>query len=294
MKTILYVTSILIIVTCISAINQPKLIAEHAEIELLSDKFAFTEGPASDTSGNVYFTDIPNNTIYLYTTDSELKVFKKNSPANGLAFDNNEMLIVCGSDGGRNLYEIDVTTGQTQEIVSSVNGKKFNSPNDLWIDKNNGIYFTDPRYGNRGNMELETEQVYYIKPDRSGVIRVTENLEKPNGILGIENGKKLLITDHEAGTVFIYNIKKDGTLTGKKKFIENENVDGMAVDEMGNIYITSNNVKIYSSKGFLIDEIKTPETPTNVCFGGSDFKTLFITERKNVYKIKMNVKGSRY
>jgi gluconolactonase len=261
---------------------------------LVSDQFGFTEGPASDTAGNVYFTDVPNNTIYKYSTDGLLSVFMDSVPCNGLAFDINENLIVCGHNGGRNIFSIDIKSNKITELTTQFEGKKFNSPNDLWIDANNGIYFTDPRYGNRDNMELETEQVYYVSPDRKSVLKVTDDLVKPNGVYGIEKGKKLLVADHGAGKVYVYNIKKDGTLSGKKLFLDNENVDGITVDELGNIYITSTDVKIYNKNGFLIEVVKTSESPTNVSFGGKDFKTLFITERKKVYSLKMNVKGNRY
>lgn len=293
MKNILIILS-LVMCSVLLASNSKELIAENAKLELIFDQFAFTEGPASDTLGNVYFTDIPDNTIYVYTKNNDLQVFMRDVPGNGLAFDNKEKLIVCGHNGGRNIYAIDILTKEKTTLIEEFSNQKFNSPNDLWIDAQNGIYFTDPRYGKRDNMELNTEQVYYLSPDRSKVIKVTEDLRRPNGIYGIDNGEKLLIADNEAGIVYIYNVKKDGSLTGKKKFIVNERVDGMTVDQYGNIYITSENVKIYNNKGLLIEEIKTPEHPTNVCFGGADFKTLYITERKKVYKIKMNVMGARY
>jgi len=294
MKNILLFICFVFVIVKVNGSNQPKLIAEHAELELVSDQFSFTEGPASDTIGNVYFTDIPNNTIYKYDINGELTVIMANMPGNGLAFDKKEQLVVCGHNGGRNLYNIDIQNKDTNVIISKYGGKKFNSPNDLWIDEQNGIYFTDPRYGNRDDMEMGTEQVYYLSPDRNSIIRVTDDLERPNGVYGIHNGKKLLVADPGAGNVYIYNIKKDGSLSGKKVFIKNEGVDGMTVDENGNIYITSEHVKIYNKGGFLIEVIRTPENPTNVCFGSKDFKTLFITERKKVYKIKMNVKGGRY
>jgi len=294
MKCLLLVTACILLTINVYSGNQIKLIAEDAELTMVSDQFNFTEGPASDTMGNIYFTDIPNNTIYKFSNDSVLSVFMDSVPGNGLAFDNNEILIVCGHNGGRNIYSIDLKTLKITSLIADFNGKKFNSPNDLWIDKENGIYFTDPRYGNRDNMEMENEQVYYLSPDRKTVIRVTEDLEKPNGVYGIDKGKKLLIADHGAGKVYIYNIKKGGNLNGKKVFIDSENVDGMTLDELGNIYITSGDVKIYNKNGFLIEVIHTPESPTNVCFGGKDFKTLFITERNKVYTIKMNVKGKRY
>ena len=294
MKKLVYLFCLILVSQILHASNQVKLVAEHAVLNTISDEFGFTEGPASDTAGNVYFTDIPNNKIYKYSVDGELSIYKDSMPGNGLAFDRNEKLIVCGHNGKRNVYSIQINTGEIKVLAAQYDNKKFNSPNDLWIDENNGIYFTDPRYGNRDNMEMETEQVYYLSPDRKSVIRVTNDLVKPNGVYGINNGKKLLIADAGAGIVYLFSVKQDGSLGSKKIFIENESVDGMTTDEMGNVYITSEDVKIYNKHGFLIEVIKTPENPTNVCFGGKDRKTLFITERKQVYTIKMNVKGSRY
>jgi gluconolactonase len=275
--------------------NQVKLVAEHAELVLVSDQFGFTEGPASDTSGNVYFTDIPNNSLYKLDLEKGTELVHPDMPGcNGLAFDNNEKLIVCGHNLGRDLYEFNLETKESKVLTEQYEGQKYNSPNDLWIDKKNGVYFTDPRYGNRDNLEMGTEQVYYLSPDRKKTTRVTHDLVKPNGILGTDKGKKLLIADPGASIVFLYKVKRDGTLKKKKVFLENEKVDGMAIDELGNIYITTDDVKVYNKKGFLVEVINTPEPPTNVCFGGKDFKTLVITARKHVYTLKMNVEGSRY
>ena len=293
MKRIFLFTYAIVFFTGVYCANPVKLIAEHAELVLIADTFGFTEGPAADTSGNVYFTDIPKSTIYKYNINGTLSVFSDSIPGNGLAFDNNEKLVVCGNNA-RNISRIDVGNRKIEIVANTYMGKKFNSPNDLWIDEMNGIYFTDPRYGNRDNMEMETEQVYYIDPEKNSVKRVTDDLIRPNGIYGFDKGKKILIADPGASKVYEYNIKKNGEIRNKKVFINNEKVDGITLDNLGNIYVASEGIIIYNKHGQILEIIKTDKNPTNVCFGGSDFKTLFITARNEVYTLKMNVKGKRY
>jgi len=168
------------------------------------------------------------------------------------------------------------------------------------VAPNGGIYFTDPQYGNNFHVVQDGEHVYYILPDRSKVLRVIETGEgrgfvKPNGIVGTPDGKLLYVADINGTMVYRYNIQEDGTLTGKHPFAPVA-VDGMTIDEKGNVYLTDmrqSDIVIYSPAGEVIQRIKPPEHPANVCFGGPEFKTLFITARTSLYSIEMNVKGVR-
>jgi len=266
------------------------LIAGGAQVKQLATGFKFTEGPADDASGNVYFTDIPNNRIHKYSTDGKLTTFLENSErANGLYFDTQGNLITC-QGGGRKIVSID-PAGKITTLADNYQGKKLNSPNDLWLGPNGGIYFTDPRYGRkRDDLQQDGEHVYYLPPEDKTLIRVTDDLIKPNGLIGTPDGKTLYIADPGAETTYVYKINPDGTLTDKK-FFAPEGSDGMTIDTKGNIYLTSGAVKIYNSKGEQIETIDIPEKPSNVTFTGKDKKTLFITARKSIYEIKMNTRG---
>ena len=283
-------------------IEKVSFIEPGHEVQKLAGDFTFTEGPAADADGNVYFTDIPNNRIHKWSTDGKLSTFREDSGgANGLFFDKCGTLYVC-EGGRRQVVSID-KDGKVTILADKYKGKKLNSPNDLWPDTKGGIYFTDPRYGNRDNMEQDGENVYYISPDRKSIICVIDDMVKPNGVIGTPDGKLLYVTDHGGDKTFVYNINPDGTLSNKKLFAP-ESSDGMTIDNEGNIYLTSmpkrtltdydttkNPVTVYDSTGKLIEKIMIPERPANVCFGGKDKRTLFITAQTSLYAVKTRVNG---
>ena len=274
-----------------------KIIAKGAEVELLADGFKFTEGPAVDSEGNVYFTDQPNNRIMKWSVDGELSVFMENAGrANGLYFDDNGNLIAA-ADLNNELWKID-PQGNVEVLVDDYKGKRLNGPNDIWIDSKGGIYFTDPFYKrpyweDHDEMEIDGQHVYYLTPDRENLIRVTDDLEKPNGIIGTPNGKKLYVADIGAGKTYSYQINDDGTL-GEKQLFTDMGSDGMTIDNKGNIYLTGKGVTVFNKKGEKIKHIAVDENWTaNVTFGGEDMRTLFITASDSLYGLKMKVKGTR-
>jgi len=170
------------------------------------------------------------------------------------------------------------------------------------IDPKGGIYFTDPRYGNRDGMEQDGEHAYYLSPDRKKLVRVIDDMVRPNGVIGTPDGKTLYVTDNGGGKTFAYKIEQDGTLSGKK-LIAPIGSDGMTIDNEGNIYLTRRVVAVYNKNGEKIEEIKVPEGPSNVTFGGKgpsnvtfggkNGHTLFITARTSLYSVKMRVKGAK-
>jgi len=265
------------------------LVATDAKVEKLSGGFRFTEGPAADARGNIFFSDIPNNRIHKWSLDGKLTTFREDSGgANGLYFDQKGNLLAC-EGGGRRLVSID-PEGNVTVLADKYDGKPFNSLNDLWIDPKGGVYFTDPRYGRRDNMEQDGEHVYYLTPDGKKVIRVIDDMVRPNGVIGTRNGKKLYVADHGGKKTFVYKINEDGTLSNKKLFAP-EGSDGVTTDNQGNVYLTTKVVAVYNKKGEKIEEIEVPEQPANVTFGGRDKKTLFITARTSLYAVRMRVKG---
>jgi gluconolactonase len=265
------------------------IIVPDARLEKVAEGFAFTEGVASDTKGNVYFSDIPESRIHFYDITDQGKIFLENSNgANGLHVDQDGNIIACeGAEGGR-LVQIS-PRGSVDVIADGYNEKSFNSPNDLWKHPNGGYYMTDPRYGgSRDNLPQDGEHVYFIAQDQEKVIRVIDDMVRPNGITGTEDGSTLYVADQGAGKTYRYTILEDGTLTDKQLFAD-EGSDGMTIDSQGNVYLTNTAVKVYNPAGRLIETIEIPESPTNVCFGGGDNKTLYITARTSVYKLKMIV-----
>jgi gluconolactonase len=223
--------------------------------------------------------------------DGKLSTFLENSGgANGLYFDKDGNLIACQGEA-RRIVSIS-PKGEVTVLADKYEGKKFNSPNDLWIDPQGGVYFSDPRYGAGEPMEQKGEYVYYLTPDRKKVILVVSDMVRPNGLIGVPNGRRLYITDNGAGKTCVYKVNEDGTLSNKKLFAP-EGADGMTIDNRGNVYLATKVVAIYDNKGQKVHEIQVPEQPSNVTFGGKDNKTLFITARTSLYAISMDVKGAK-
>lgn len=279
-----------------AAADQLSVVAPGAQLTLLSDTFKFTEGPAADAQGNVYFTDQPNNKIYRWSVDGKLSVFHE-SPgrANGLYFDKAGNLLAC-ADLENELWSID-KSGKATVLVKDFEGKKLNGPNDLWIDPKGGVYFTDPfykrDYWTRGPMEQDGQHVYYLAPDRKRLVRVTADLQQPNGIIGTPDGKRLYVADIRGRKTYVYAIHADGTL-GEKRLFAEMGSDGMTMDEEENIYLTGKGVTVFNVRGEQIGRIDVPESWTaNVTFGGKERRTLFITAMDSLYSIEMRVRGVR-
>lgn len=269
--------------------GKSSVVAPGANIEKVASGFVFTEGPAVDAVGNLFFTDIPESRIYKYSADGKLSTFHENSGrANGLFFDTDGNLLACAG-GARQLVSID-PQGKVTVLADKYDGKRLNSPNDLWIAPQGGVYFTDPRYGPRENLEQDGEHVYYLSPDRNKLIRVIDDMVRPNGLIGTPDGKLLYVTDHGGRKTYKYSINADGTLSDKRLFAP-EGSDGMALDNEGNVYLTTNAVLVYDSSGNKTETIEVPEVPSNLCFGRGDNQTLYITARTSLYCLSMRVKG---
>lgn len=266
------------------------LVAPGATIQTLGIGFQFTEGPAVAADGSVVFTDIPNSRIHKWSTDGKLSVLRENTGrANGLFYLPDGRLLAC--EGGNRQVTVMDKDGAIKVLAKECNGKKLNSPNDLWPDKSGGIYFTDPRYGDMEGLEQSGFHVYYI--DAKGrVNRVITDLVKPNGIIGTADNKFLYVADPGDKKTYRYAIKRPGKLGERQLFCESGS-DGMTLDANGNLYITSGSVKIFSPDGELAGEIETPQPPANVVFGGKDRKTLYITARTGFYSLQMKVAGDR-
>lgn len=267
-------------------------VADGAEVIKIGDMFSFTEGPVWNRVDTLYFSDIPNSTIHAWSAGGPVRVFQKISgSSNGLRCDKQGNIVACQPEG-RAVVRI-TPQGDVTKIVDSFNGKKLNSPNDLWIDPQGGIYFTDPRYGNMDGMEQPGFHVYYIHPDHKQIDRVIDNFVKPNGIIGSRDGKTLIVTDAGDSKTYRFDIMASGKLSERKLLVELGS-DGMALDERGNLYLTNtfernSGVQIVDSTGAAVTSIAVPERPANLTIGGPDGKTLYITARTSVYQIQLNV-----
>ena len=263
------------------------------EIKKLRGDFQFTEGPAGDAAGNLYFTDIPANRIYLLNAAGEFSVFVEPSGhCNGLMLQGNRML-ACQMDG--QLLSIDLKTRQQTSLASKFNEKRFNAPNDVVIDQSGGIYFTDPRFRAPNPWPQGVEAVYYRQPDGK-VIRLDADLKAPNGVILSPDEKTLYVVPSLQKEVHAWQVDSPGKLSNKRVLCSlkqpdgesNSGGDGLTVDQSGNLYITARlGVQVISPAGKLLGIIEFPEQPANVTFGGKGFQTLFVTARKGLYSTHM-------
>lgn len=276
--------------------GNPGIIAAGEKPVLIDSSFSFTEGPAVDKQGNIFFTDQPNNKIWKYDLNGKLSVFMdKAGRSNGMYFDSKGNLITCADENGQ-LWSIN-KKGQVKVLVKDYKGHRLNGPNDCWVSPTGDIYITDPYYQRdywtRKNPDpaLGGQKLYYFPHNKKELIRVDDGTEKPNGIVGTADGKYLYVADMGRGKTFRYEINTDGTLKNKQLFV-NEASDGMTIDNRGNVYLTGKGVMVYNQEGEKIEQIDIPENWTgNVCFGGKDRNILFITASKSVYVLRTLVKG---
>lgn len=268
--------------------------APGATLEKLTAELKFGEGPTCDAAGNVFFTDQPNDRILEWSTNGKLTTFLQPcGRANGMYFDTRGHLIAC-ADETNALWSIAPDRAVTV-LVKDYQGKLLNGPNDVWVRPDGGLYFTDPYYRRdywkRGPKE-QGEHVYYLSPDRAKLLRVTEDLKQPNGITGTPDGKTLFVADIGASRTYSYAIQRDGTLTDKKLFCAMGS-DGMTLDAEGNVYLTGHGVTVFDKTGQQIEHIDVPERwSANVCIGGKDRRTLFITASQCLYSIRLRIKAA--
>ena len=293
--TLIAFCTALLIIACS---GQPTpIIAEGAELQLVAADYSFTEGPAADRDGDVYFTDQPNNRIlkWDHTTGKVAVYMEPAGRANGLYVARNGELLAC-ADEKFQLWSISPDKEVTV-LVNDFEGKKLNGPNDLWQDPKGGIYFTDPYYQrpywDRKEPEIKQQRVYYLTPDRSELRVVADNLVQPNGIIGSPDGGTLYVADIGDSKTYAYGVALDGNLK-ERILVADMGSDGMTLDSQGNLYLTGKGVTVYDRNGNKIEHIPVPQDWTaNVTFGGPEQKTLFITAMNSVYTLEMNVHGVR-
>ena len=304
--------------------GDPAIVPEGAKLETLWEEGGFTEGAAVGPDGSMYFSDFgqpfdsrptrimkfnPQTlTTTIHCADSKM--------ANGLMFDRQGRLIGCCASplgGRRALVEIH-PDGKVRTIVGRYRDKRFNSPNDLVIDRWGRIYFSDPKYVGPEKMELPSMDVYRYEPDGS-LHRATYDITKPNGVILSPDGKTLYVAETDNGTDDIdrvtdarmgrmtlnaFPVKPDGTLGAKRVIVDfgdQVGIDGMTVDQHGHIYAAVRSadrygIVVYVPNGDERAYIGTPSAPSNCCFGiGEGSKTLYITAGKGFYRIHLNIAG---
>lgn len=273
--------------------RKSSIVADKAKIEQAGSGFAFTEGPAVASDGRVYFTDQPNDKIYLWDEKKGVSLWLEGAGhSNGMYFDYDGQLVTCADEKTQLAYFDE--DKNLIKLCDSFDGKHLNGPNDVWVSLQGGYYFTDPYYHRSwwpdGHKEIQDVRgVYYLSAEGEVTLEI-DDFKTPNGLIGTPDGKTLYVADIEDQKTWKYTIQSDGRLSNKTFFAPHGS-DGMTIDNKGNIYLTYGKVWVYNPQGELIEELEFPESPSNICFGGELRDVLFVTARKGVYTLKMNVKG---
>lgn len=272
------------------------VLAPGAEVRRLAQEFGFTEGPTCDAAGDLYFTDQPNDRIMKWSVDGDLSVFLHPAGrANGMYFDGGGQLLAC-ADEKNELWAIS-PDGSVRVLWKGHDGRALNGPNDVWARPGGGLYFTDPFYKRpwwtHDTMPQDGQHVYLLAPDGQALLRVTDDLNQPNGIIGTPDGKTLYVSDIGAGKTWRYDIRDDGRLGGKTLFCERGS-DGMTLDDEGHLYLTGDGVRVFDRAGKEVEHIVVPgeSWTANVSFCGPDRRTLFITASRGLYSIRMRTRAA--
>lgn len=288
---------------------------------------AFTEGPAYHADGSVYFSDVANNRIMRRDAKGETRVYRfPAGRANGLAFDQQGRLLACeGADegGNRRLTRTELD-GTLTVLVDRYQGKRFNSPNDLALDPQGRVYFTDPRYGPMDDLEQYDSQgkpieaVYRVDPNGHIERLATGDVSRPNGIAVSADGKTLLVVDNNTSApegnrkVWRFALTAEGRIEPQSQklvhdFGRGRGGDGMALDTRGWLYVTAGlnfanppvetgdvaaGVYVFTPEGKQMGFIPVPlDMVTNCTFGGADLKTLFITAGHRLWSVPVQTAG---
>ena len=279
------------------------LIAPGARPERVAYGTAFAEGPAWSPAGFLLFVDVRRQAILRLADEAAGAVdtvLKPSGGVSGLAFDAGGRLHASQGGSRRIVRFDDLHRPEPKVIADAFDGRKLNSPNDLALDPHGGIYFTDPRHRAGGAaLEQPVMGVYHVDVSSGEVRRVIDDLEYPNGVRVSADGSALYVADTRRGELWRFAILAPGRLGERKLLFSGDPVldgpgpDGIALDSRGNVYATYRSLVVVAPDGRALGRIPFDERPTNCTFGGSDWKTLYVTVRSGVFRIRMLVEGVR-
>jgi gluconolactonase len=273
----------------------PGVVAAGTQPELVSEMFDNTEGPLGAPDGSLYFSDTNASLTYHLDLTGKIAVARFNTNrGNGIAFTRDGDMLWAEGDGPR-ISTLNKMNGGYRNLLP---GFRLFQPNDLIVDSKGGIYFTDP--GPRPVVPRLTVYVYYIPPGANKPIVIDDSVPRPNGVTLSPDGRTLYV-DNTIGTgVFRYDVQPDGTVKNKRVFAELHDIkpgeegfgDGMGMDRDGRLYVTSlTGIQVFDNAGKYLGTIKVPRQPSNVAFSGPDKKTLYITARQGLYRLRMLSQG---
>jgi gluconolactonase len=295
-------------------VNSPavlELVDEDAELEQLGTGFTFTEGPLWNPEGFLLFSDMPGDVRRRWDPDNGVtEVARPSNKGNGMTFDLDGKLIVCEHVTSSVVRMDPEGTGSGREVIASHYGdKELNAPNDVVVKSDGAIYFSDPTYGRMPGFGLEREQdldfqgVYRIPPGGGDTQLLADDFGQPNGLCFSADESLLYVNDTEKCHIRVFDVQPDGSIANSRVLAANigtgdlekgDLVDGMKLDERGNIWVTGpGGVCVFDPQGEHIGTVEVPEPVGNLNWGGPDWNQLFIPATSSVYRIECKVSGNR-
>jgi gluconolactonase len=285
-----------------------ELVDEDAEVEQIATGFTFTEGPIWMADGSLHFSDMPGDKRRRWHPDEGVTVLRDPSnKCNGMTLDNDGDLIVCEHVTSSVVREH--ADGTRETLATHWGEKELNSPNDVIVARDGSIIFTDPTYGRMPGFGLEREQdldfqgVYRIPAGGGDLQLLVDDFAQPNGLCFTADESLLYINDTTRAHIRVFDVGADHQLSNRRVFAENigtadlakgDLVDGMKLDERGNVYVTGpEGVLAFSPGGEHLGTIKVPEPVGNLNWGDDDWKSLYIPASTSVYRVRMNVAGNQ-
>jgi gluconolactonase len=284
------------------------LVDENAEVEQLATGFTFTEGPIWMTDGSLHFSDMPGDKRRRWHPAEGVTVLRDPSnKCNGMTLDNDGNLIVCEHVTSSVVRERPDGTRET--LATHWHDKELNSPNDVIVASDGSIIFTDPTYGRMPGFGVEREQdldfqgVYRLPAGGGELELLVDDFKQPNGLCFSPDESLLYINDTERAHIRVFDVGANHALSNDRVFAENIGdgdlakgglVDGMKIDEQGNVYVTGpDGVWVIGTDGEHLGTIEVPESVGNINWGDDDWRSLFIPASTSVYRVRMKVAGNR-
>lgn len=268
----------------------------ETRVDRVSAKHTFTEGPVWIPEGYLLFSDVPNNLVNKFVPGKGTTPWReKSNGVNGNALGPEGFLYSCESRT-RRVVRTNLKTGNVDVVAERFEGKRFNAPNDICVRKDHNVYFTDPAFGQQADgREMDFYGIYRVSP-KGELTLVAKPTGRPNGITLSPNGRLLYAANSDDRSILLFDVDRAGATSNERVFIAGIKgvPDGIRTDEKGNLYVTCEDVSIYSPQGKLIKSIKIPETPRNLAFGDQDMMTLYITAYTSVYRVRLPIKGASF
>jgi gluconolactonase len=284
------------------------LVDENAEVEQIATGFTFTEGPIWMSDGSLHFSDMPGDKRRRWHPDEGVTVLRDPSnKCNGMTLDNDGNLIVCEHVTSSVVRE--KPDGTRETLATHWQGKELNSPNDVIVASDGSIIFTDPTYGRMPGFGLEREQdldfqgVYRLPAGGGDIELLVDDFVQPNGLCFSPDESLLYVNDTDRAHIRVFDVGANHALSNDRVFAENIGdgdlakgglVDGMKLDEQGNVYVTGpDGVWVFGTDGEHLGTIEVPESVGNINWGDDDWRSMYIPASTSVYRVRMKVAGNR-